>query len=476
MAKGRLRFLSREEIERIHEHSIRVLGEIGILVMSEPVSKMLEENGCVRSEDGRRLLIPEEIVQSSLASAPKTLLLAALNREHDMRIPTDGTMFMANGGQGVFIKDLLTNERRVPTTADLRDFAILAERMPQIDYCWNMVGALKEPNELKGLVELKTALMYSSKHLQGEAMTGTEARQMVEMVSKLVGGEESLRRRPILSSVQCPISPLSFDLGLVEAQVEFARSGIPVVAMAASIAGLTSPITISGTLVQVNAENLASLVISQTAAKGSPWIYSSDASPPDMQTGSIDYGAFEAPLISVGAGEMGKYYGLPTMVGGVSLEDEISVSLDNLAEGVGYMRLSSLIPSDLGSGFGGVEQAAGASFEQFVIDAWIWELAREFSRTFDSDDEAISFETIREAALDGTYLNKRQTIERYRKEYQINERSEIDHVPSTKVKPGKLVKEARSEIQRLLKGPKDPILPKDDIEAMNAVIENARTG
>lgn len=476
MAKGRLQFLSREEIERIHEHSIRVLEDIGILVMSEPVSKMLEENGCIRSEDGKRLLIPEDIVRSSLASAPKTLLLAAMNREYDMRIPTEGIMFMANGGQGVFIKDLLTGERRASTTADLRDFAILAEWMPQIDYCWNMVGALDEPNEVKGLVELKTSLMYSSKHLQGEAMTAVEARQMVEIVSMLTGGEELLRKRPILSSVQCPISPLSFELGLVEAQVEFARSGIPVVAMAASIAGLTSPITISGTIVQTNAENLASLVISQTAAKGSPWIYSSDASPPNMKSGTIDYAAFEAPLISAGAGEMGRYYGLPTMVGGMSLEDEISVSLDNLAEGVAYMRISALIPSDLGSGFGGVEQAAGASFEQFVIDAWVWELARELSRSFESDDEAISFETIREAAMDGTFLNKRHTIERFRQEYLANARPEIKESSSVEAKPGKLVKEARAEAQRLLKGSKNPILPKDDIEAMNAVIETARIG
>ena len=282
MAKCRLQFLSQDEIQRVHELSIRVLEDIGIMVLSESVSRMLVENGCSRSEDGKRLLIPEDLVKSALSSVPKTLLLAAMNREHDIRIPTEGIMYMANGGQGIFIKNLLTGERRTSTTTDLRDFSILADKMPQIDYCWNMVGALEEPNEVKGLVELKTTLMYSSKHIQGEAMSAVEARQMVEMISNLTGGEESLRKRPIISSVQCPISPLSFDLGLVEAQVELARSGIPVVAMAASIAGLTSPVTISGTLVQVNAENLASLVISQTAAKGAPWIYSSDASPPDM--------------------------------------------------------------------------------------------------------------------------------------------------------------------------------------------------
>jgi trimethylamine--corrinoid protein Co-methyltransferase len=64
--------------------------------------------------------------------------------------------------------------------------------------------------------------------------------------------------------------------------MELAKAGIPVVAMNAPIAGVTSPVTLAGTVAQVTAENLASLVICQAGKKDAPFIFSSDSSPACM--------------------------------------------------------------------------------------------------------------------------------------------------------------------------------------------------
>ncbi len=45
LASGRLILLSNNDIERIHETSLKILQEIGIKVLSKKVQRLLAENG-----------------------------------------------------------------------------------------------------------------------------------------------------------------------------------------------------------------------------------------------------------------------------------------------------------------------------------------------------------------------------------------------------------------------------------------------
>jgi len=470
MARGRLQFLSRDEILRIDETSVRILEEVGVAVLSPSARNLLLESGATISKKNDRILIPEEIVKSALSVAPKSIVLAGRNGVKDLRIPSEGGTYVANGGEGVFVKDLVTGETRPSTGDDLRDFASLVEASPQVDFCWMMVGALDQPAHLKNLIELKTCLEATRKHVQTMAASAHDARNMISLATILSGGSQEAPKRTIFSAVQCPISPLKFERGIVEAQIEFARSGIPVVSMVASVAGLTSPVTLSGTLAQVNAENLASMVISQTAHKGAPWIYSSDSAAGNLRTGSIHYGAFETQLLRAGAGQLGRYYGVPTMVAGISLEGT-SLALATVQQGVPLMAIQALVDSDLGSGFGGIEQAAGASFEQFLVDAWVWEAARGFAREFDFDKDAISYETIKDAGLDGNFLGKRHTIARFRTEAMatIDSDAVLAGEPVTG-SPGDLIKKAHREARRTLSKPMTPAASPEEIEEMDRLI------
>lgn len=471
MSKGRLEFLTSTEIRRIHDASIRVLEEVGVVVHSEAVTKMLVGSGSMLSKDGRRVRMSQELVKSALAHAPKSILLATRDGKGDMRIPDHSRLHVSNGGEGVYIKEMLTGATRPSTLEDFRDFMVIIESLPQVDFAWGMVGALDLPPDIKNIAEFKTCFENTRKHFQGGASSAEEALDMVALASILTDGPENLKKKPIFSAVECPISPLSFESGLTEAQVEFARAGVPVASMVASVAGLTSPVTLSGTIAQVNAENLASLVISQTAEKGAPWIYSSDSVPGDLVTGSIDYGALEAQLLRAGAGQMGRYYGLPTMVAGIGLEST-SLSLASVQDGVPYMSMMGLVPSDLGSGFGGVDQAAGASYEQLVVDAWVWDVAREFAREFSADDAAISFETIRDAGLDGNFLGKRHTLARFKTEFISTTKPEAVFSEKTdNGKRGDLLRKAKDEVQRILKDVRAPVVSKDESSKMDELFK-----
>lgn len=82
MARGRLEFLLGEDVRRIHETSLKVLENVGVAVNSQAVVKLLTDNGCTLSKNGLRVLVPEPMVKSALAKAPKSILLASRDGKH----------------------------------------------------------------------------------------------------------------------------------------------------------------------------------------------------------------------------------------------------------------------------------------------------------------------------------------------------------------------------------------------------------
>jgi trimethylamine--corrinoid protein Co-methyltransferase len=473
MARGKLEFLSSEEIRRIHDTAVKVLEQVGVVVNSGSVSRLLIDNGCTQSKDGLRVLVPESVVKSALAKVPKSILLASRDGKHDMRVPSD-RLYATNGGEGVYVKDLVTGERHTPTTEDVRNFFVLSGDLPQTDFCWPMVGAQDYTPHLKGFIEMKIGYESTHKHIQSAASDAEEARNLQKLATILTGGQDRFAKRPIWSAVQCPISPLTFEASLVEAQVELAKSGVPVVSMSAAVAGMTSPVTIAGTIAQITAENLASLVITQTSSKGAPWIFSSDSVPGDLKSGSIDYGSLEANLMRSAAGQMGRFYGLPTMVVGLGIEGQ-SMLLGRAREGVPIMAMQALVNSDLGSGFGGLDEAAGASYEQLVADAWVWDSAKEFIRTFTADETAISFETIREAGIDGNFLGKRHTLGRFKQESAGVTKPEAVMSGICESEPrGTLIKKAKEEAYRILKAQRESAVTRDEADEMDKLLRSLR--
>jgi trimethylamine--corrinoid protein Co-methyltransferase len=465
--------MGEEEIERIHRTSLRILAEVGISVHSDDVRRSLMDYGASASADGRRVLISEDVVGSALSSAPRSLLLAGRVPDHDLRIPS-GTRgpYVANGGEGVYVRDLVTGEQRPSSAEDLSRFANLVDRLPQVDFFWPMVGAIEQPPHVKEVMEFKVCLDSTSKHIQIGAISATQAEKMVAIGSAVLGGPEELAKRPVFSVVQCPISPLTFEKGLVEAQAVFARAGVPVIAMSASVAGLSSPVTIAGTLAQINAENMASLVISQASQEGAPFVYGSDSSPGDLTTGSIDYGALESPLFRAAAGQMADRYSLPKMVAGIGIEN-MSLPLGNLWEGVHFMMTQGLVDSDLASGFGGIDQASGASLEQLLLDAWIWDVAKQLVREIDFDDTAIAYETIKQASLDKDFLGKRHTMSNFKKASAA-----VTHPAATmkerlrRSERGALLRRAKEEVGRILSAPPNRLLSGQESAEIDEIISS----
>ncbi len=417
MAVLNLRFLDKAEEDRIHAGSVECLETVGVLIHSASVRNTLAAAGAQTGGGNDLVKFPESLVKEAIQKAPKSIVLGARDPHRDLSIPVTGPPYVSTGGVTLSITDLETGQPRPATTDDLADIARLADALDPIDAVWPLVTTSDVPAHAQFANELWTCLQNTTKHILGSAGSGTlgvpDAKTQIALGTLVAGGEDAVRKRPPFSVLSCPIAPLSFETGAVEAQIEYARAGIPVIGMSMCMGGITAPVTLAGTIVTLNAEALASLVVTQVAAPGAPHIYCSEATIADMTSGYIGYRGPEAPMIFAAAAQMARRYELPKMTGMVGIDATrpgVVVPFGELAT----LMLTTMSGTDLCSGIGGLDLDAGCSLEQMVIDSVQWEEFRAFTRNFTVTEETAALDVIREVGPGGSFLNHPHTAKNFR--------------------------------------------------------------
>jgi trimethylamine--corrinoid protein Co-methyltransferase len=277
--------LSKEQEDAVHLDSIRILEEVGIKVMSPGVLTMLKEHGASVDERAQIAKLPEAMVDEALSKAPKEFVMAARDSRWDLKLPAGDRVYGVNDGQPTDVWDMESQSKRKSTVHDLIDLTLVCDAMPEVDLYWPEVVATDLPPDVSNNHEFLASLFNTGKHIQHGAGCVEDARFQIEAAAAIVGSEEDLAKRPIVSITHTPITPLRYEEGDVDAVVEYARAGLPVVHLSMAISGSVAPVTLAGTVSLVNAENLAGFVISQAAKPGAPVLYSSESGPMDMKTG-----------------------------------------------------------------------------------------------------------------------------------------------------------------------------------------------
>ncbi len=425
MANAKMTFLSESEIELIHTQSLRALKEIGIKVYSIPVLKLLAAKGADVDFDTYVAKLPETVVTEALSSAPKTFKLCARNPQNDLTLPAHPYPYATTSGLAVFVTDYETGEYRHSTRKDIAAFARLGDALSP-DFLWTAITANDVPALAHGPHELWQTMQNTQKHVQGVTVqSARDANIQVELAALIAGGREALKERPLMSVISCPLAPLSFETGAIEAQVEFAKAGIPICSMSMSLGGLSAPVTVAGMMMNANAENLASLVITQAAASGAPHIYTSESAPMDMLTGNINYGAPEKALVSYGLGQMARRYGLPCLVADIGFGDDIKGGLEDV-QFIANQFIGLAAYTDIITGMGCVDDAKGISFEQLVVDAYMWDFFRDFLKEIEISEEMMGFDAIKAVGHGGDFLSSDHTLKYLRSDLTQWDRSKLN--------------------------------------------------
>jgi trimethylamine--corrinoid protein Co-methyltransferase len=468
MAVARLRFLEKEEEELIDQQSIECLETIGVKVKSEGVLNILDEAGATVDQRTQVARLPESMVRDALGSALKEITLYGRESKNDLTIPVTSWPYVGTSGLATYIIDIETGERRNSTVKDIADCVRLADALDGVDFVQTCTTATEVPEQTHGLHELWTALQNTTKHVHGvEIFDAEDARKQVELGALVAGSKEDLDKRPRFSVIHCSIAPLTFERDAVEALVEFAKAGVPVTTMTMSLSGGTAPVTLAGTLVNANSENLASFVIGQAARKGARTIYCSSSTPVSMSTGMINYQSANQPLIAAGLAQMARRYGLPCMVGDWGLNDTPDPGFPHSFSETMGIAISTMTGSDMQGGVGALDNAKGTALEQEVIDAYVWENVRKQMTAFEITKETVALDVLREVGHGNTFLTHIHTARNFRKEIiqRDKEKARFEATLSRSMVP-----EAKEIARRLLREHQVPRLDDSVVKAGDAVI------
>jgi len=413
-----LNILSPEEVQKIHEASLRVIEEVGIKFPSTRALDIWRAHGA-RVDSGTMVVrAPGRLIEEALQKAPPVYTLAARNPALDL--PLDGNhVYAGTDGCGVEVIDIRTGERRRSVLQDVADIARVADSLEEVAFHWVPVSAQDCPPETRGLHELLAIWRNSNKHVQTESIySGREARGAVEMAALLAGGKDVLRRRPLLSIMECTVSPLAHDGGSLEAALVGAEFGLPVGFMSMASSVSSAPATPAGNLVVANAEVLSGLALVELAYPGAPVFYAAAQTVMDPRTGAYTGGGPEDFLFGAASNRLADFYHVPLSMGSFATgakEPNWQAGLENSLSTF----MASLSMSDMLLGVGLLAGSTVWSFAQMIMDCEIFGIVVKMMEGIAVNEETLAFEAIQEVGPGGTFLTHGHT-KRHLRELWMN--------------------------------------------------------
>ncbi|MDR2486873.1 MAG: trimethylamine methyltransferase family protein, partial [Clostridiales Family XIII bacterium] len=269
-AYSRSNRLSEKDMEAIHSATMDVLGQVGVNVESPRARKYFADAGA--RVEGETVKIPAYIVEDAIRSAPSTVLLAGRDPKADYTIKPDAIAFI-NFGEGISVIDPYTKEYRRSTSKDLGMIARVVDALDVFPVVMRAVASADKPPHMQALHNAKVLFENTGKHWFIGPDGGENAKRIIAMGEKIVGGKDRLRERPLFTFNVCPTSPLQLNPTSTDGIIEGALAGIPLNIISMALSGATAPVTLAGTLVTHNAEVLAALTLAQLAHKGAPVFY-----------------------------------------------------------------------------------------------------------------------------------------------------------------------------------------------------------
>ena len=403
-----LNILSPEDVDKIHRASLRVIEAAGVRFPSPRALDIWRSHGAEVDAGSMVVRAPGRLIEEAIRKAPPVYTLAARNPALDL--PLDGNhVYVGTDGCGVEVIDIRTGERRRSVLHDVEDIARVADCLDEVAFHWVPVSAQDCPPESRGLHELLAIWKNSTKHVQTESIySGSEARAAAEMAAVLAGGKDALRKRPLLSIMECTISPLAHDGGSLDAALVGAEFGLPVGFMSMASGASSAPATLAGNLVVANAEVLSGLALIELAYPGAPVFYAAAQTVMDLRTGAYTGGGPEDFLFGAATNRLADFYRVPLSMGSFGTgakEPNWQAGLENSLSTF----MSSMARSDMLLGVGLLNGSTVWSFAQMIMDCEIFGIIAKVLEGIAVNEETLAVEAIREVGPGGTFLTHGHT-------------------------------------------------------------------
>lgn len=365
-SKPRMKILTDDQVDMIHDASLRILERTGLRIDSEKVQARLLKNGATRHPTKKNVItFPRAMVEDSITKIPHYGTYYARDPKNDLKFDGETTYAHCEGGNPNFY-DLDTGVNRPATYKDVADTARVMDALDCVSSMGSFVVATDTPAPILVIKTLEANIKNTSKCISGYALKVEQVDAFANIWAAICGSKEELRRRPTFSVYGSPSSPLTFDSHVCDVIIRGAEYGVPVDIVPCPISGGTAPVTLAGGLAQQNAEMLGGVMIVQTVDTKLPVQYCGRLSVLDLRTGKNLWGVPEMGIVSAATVQLAHKYNMIADVYGV-VTDVDAYDVQTGLERMEVALLPALAGADSLSGMGGAWENA-CSYEMLIID------------------------------------------------------------------------------------------------------------
>ena len=406
-----IKVYSEDQVEAIHDSSLRVLEDIGIKVLSDEAVALYRQAGALYDEKSRIVRIGRDIVEHALTSVQPVITLHSRNPARNVTFGGKNLVFVTVAGPP-HVNDN-DRGRRAGDIASHREFTRLSQHFDVIGLLGAGVEPLDVPLATRHLDQTWDCLTLSDKPTfawsRGEGVLG-DTLEMVRIANGL--SPDQFQLTPCCYSVANVNSPLQLDALMSHGIMTMARQGQVMIVTPFTLAGAMAPITLVGAINQQNAEALAGITLSQLTRPGAPVVYGGFTSNVDMKSGSPAFGTPEYALGAMITGQLTRKYGIPYRSSG----SNASTCVDAQAAYETQMSMWSALMG--GCHFflhsaGWLEGGLSTSFEKFIVDVEMLQMFAKMLNIPEVSEETLALSAMREAGHGGHYFGCEHTMSRY---------------------------------------------------------------
>jgi len=411
-----LRILSADDVERIHEASLEVLADVGVMFHSQRALDVLELHGAIVDRETTVARIPAAAVAAALETLPATFTLGGRTPEFDL--PLDGEhVYLTSDGCATFVRDA-DGSVRPSVKQDVFEAARVVDGLPNISATSALVSAQDTPEKSRVLHEFDACMRASHKHsIVVSVKDATEARPLIRMAAAVAGGSAELKARPTFSAILCTVSPLHQERFGMELAFELAEAGIPLMLYPMPILGATAPVTPAGAAVVNNTEILAAITAVQLACPGAKIVHAGGPTALFMRTGAYFANVPEALMLRAVQAQMARSYGLPAGLGWGGTKAKRPEARSAYENTLGLV-LEMAAGADFLFGAGLLDSAQQMSLEELVIADEVFGMVTRLVRGVTVDTESLAVDLIKKLGFEGDYLFELHTRAHVRELWQ----------------------------------------------------------
>ena len=395
---------------KIHQDSLEVLSKTGVRVDSQRVRALFTQAGGCRVEDDL-VHIHKDLVEWAIRSSPHTVDIYSRTGAPAFSLGKEqatGTIYgigVTNSWyQNPLNDSLIPFERQHAAGA-----TALGNSLEQYDLI-STPGVIQNDEFSRGeVITCLEMLANTTKPISLLVSNTAQFNTALEMLEEFHG---DLSIHPFVLPYFNPITPLVLNEDTTDKMISTIERGLPFIFSSYGMSGATAPISAEGTLIMLNAELLAGLVLSQLIKEGTPIVLGSLPSIFEMQN---MFSAFTAQtmIVNLACAELMAHYEIPhagTSGSGTGWGSDLLASgtlwMNHLTSSMGKVGLAPFV--------GGNFDSQAFSPTTVVYANEVIRQVRQFAAGFNLDSSSTTLDDIDTVGPGGSFLTSESTLAQYR--------------------------------------------------------------